>query len=120
MWAPRYWASRFWARRYWPAGDSVLPPGTMERHTDWARNIETGVPAGLATVAVKIHGTNTLSAVYEDDGVTLKTNPFVAAAATGVYAWCAGNGRYDETITPLEGEGEPYTNPDILLYNPGS
>jgi hypothetical protein len=90
----------------------------MERRNAWARNVDTGVPAGLATVSVVNYGTDTLSTLYSDDGVTPKPNPFTAATGTGIYGWYAENGRYSETITPVDGEGDEYTVPDILLYDP--
>lgn len=90
----------------------------MERRNDWARDTVTAVPAGAATISVKDHGTDTLSTLYSDDGVTPKANPFTAAAETGIYSWYAANGRYDETVTPAAGDGDAYTNSDILLYDP--
>lgn len=90
----------------------------MERRSDWARNITTGAPAGLATISVKNHGTNVTTPLFSDDGVTPRANPFTAAGTTGIYAWYAANGRYDETVTPVSGEGAAYTNSDLLLYDP--
>ena len=90
----------------------------MERRNDWARNIDTGAPAGTATISVKDRGTDDLSTLFSDDGVTPLANPFTAADVTGRYSWYAANGRYDETVTPLDGEGDAYTNADILLYDP--
>lgn len=90
----------------------------MERRNAWARNVDTGAPASQATVTVANRGTDTLSTLYSDDGVTPKANPFTAAADTGIYSWYAANGRYDETVTPASGGGDEYTNADILLYDP--
>jgi hypothetical protein len=90
----------------------------MERRGDWARNVRTGVPAGSATVEVRDFGTDALSTLYSDNGVTPKANPFTAAADTGIYGWYAANGRYTETITPESGGGDEYQNPDLLLYDP--
>lgn len=90
----------------------------MERRGDWARNVDTGVPAGSSTVSVKDFGTDTLATLYSDNGVTPKANPFTAAADTGIYGWYAANGRYDETVTPESGDGDAYTNTDLLLYDP--
>jgi len=117
MWAGRYWNPRYWASRYW-ARTSNTPTPSIAGHHDWARNIYTGLPAGLASVAVRDHATDTLSTIFQDDGLTLKMNPFTAEPVTGMYAWYAASGRYDETITPLEGEGPAYSNPDLLLYDP--
>lgn len=90
----------------------------MQRFNDWARDTASGVPAPLATVTVKDHGTDTLSTTYSDDGVTPKANPFAAAADTGIFAFYAANGRYDVTVTPEEGDGDAYSIPDVLLYDP--
>lgn len=90
----------------------------MEKRSDWARNVETGVPAPEATVAVYLHGTNTLATLYSDDGVTPMANPLTAAVDTGVYGYYAANGRYDETVTPASGDGDAYSVTDILLYDP--
>lgn len=90
----------------------------MEKRQDWARNVDTGVPAPQAIIGVKNHGTDTLSTLYSDDGVTPKANPFTAATDTGIYNWYAANGRYDETVTPEDGDGDAYSNSDILLYDP--
>jgi hypothetical protein len=105
------------------AGTVVASGGTpagsrLQQRTSWARNILTDAPAGWALVRVTEHATETLVALYEADGETLKMNPFYADPDTGIYSWSAENGRYDETVTPIEGEGEAYTNPDLLLYNP--
>lgn len=90
----------------------------MQRFNDWARDPDTAAPAPLATVAVKNHGTDTLTTTYSDDGVTPKANPFSAAADTGIFAFYAANGRYDVTVTPAPGEGEAYSIPDVLLNDP--
>jgi len=90
----------------------------MERRNGWARNVETGVPAGGATIMVYAYGTSTLSPLYSDDGVTPKANPFTAAVDSGIYGYYAANGRYDETVTPESGDGDAYTTADILLYDP--
>jgi hypothetical protein len=90
----------------------------MEKYNDWARDIVTAVPAGLATVSVKVHGTDTLATLYGDTGVTPRANPFTAAADTGIFGWYAANGRYDMTVTPAAGDGDAYTVSDILLYDP--
>lgn len=90
----------------------------MERRNNWARNTLTGAPAGLATVSIANFGTDTLSTLFSDDGVTPKANPFTAASGSGIYSWYAENGRYTETVTPVTGEGAAYTTPDILLYDP--
>lgn len=89
----------------------------MQRRNSWSREITTGVPTE-ATITVKDHGTDTLSTLYSDDGVTPLANPFTSAADTGIYGWYAANGRYDETVTPTDTEFTAYTNPDILLYDP--
>ena len=92
----------------------------MEKHNDWARNIATGAPAGGASVRVKIQGTDTDAALYSDNGVTPKANPFTADATTGIFGWYAADGRYSQTVTPAAGGGDAYTTSDILLDDPAS
>ena len=120
MWTGKYWNPRYWTTKYWtrPTFTPTPIPG-VAGHADWARNIVTGWPAGGAEIAVRNHATDTLSTIFEADGLTLKPNPFMAELETGRYGWLAINGRYDETVTPRAGGGETYTNPDILVYNPG-
>lgn len=92
----------------------------MEKWQDFARILGTGAPAPLATVTVKNHGTDTLSTIYSDDGVTPKANP-TTADATGYVSFYAANGRYDLTIDPVEvaGTATPtYSLGDVLLYDP--
>lgn len=91
----------------------------MERYNDWARDPETAAPAPLATITVKNHGTDTLTTTYSDNGVTPKANPFSAADVTGIFSFYAANGRYDLTVTPAPGDGDPYSVPDVILYDPG-
>jgi hypothetical protein len=50
-----------------------------------------------ATVTVYQAGTTTLAALYADNGVTLKANPFTTAI-DGVYDFYAASARYDITI----------------------
>lgn len=92
----------------------------MQRFNDWARDPDTAAPAPLATVAVRLAGTDTLAPLFSDnaESPTPKVNPFTAATDTGIFAFYAANGRYDITVTPAPGEGDAYSLPDTLLFDP--
>ena len=120
MWTAKYWNLGYWTRKYWPGGGGTppVPPSTLDSHSGYARDIRTGVPCS-AVVGVYDQGTTTLSTIYELDGHTLLANPFPTAVGTGMYAWAAADGRYDERITPLDSDIPAYVNPDILLFAGG-
>lgn len=48
-----------------------------------------------ASISVYDAGTTNLAAIYEDDGVTVESNPFASDATTGEWAFYAGDGDYD-------------------------
>lgn len=52
-----------------------------------------------ATVTVKNAGTSTVSTLYSDNGVTVKSNPFLTNALDGSYSFYASNGVYDITFS---------------------
>lgn len=93
----------------------------MEKFQDFARVLSTGAPAPLASVSVKDHGTDTLSTLFSDDGVTPMANP-TTADSSGYYRFYAANGRYDVDVTPAAPEfgatPPAYGLADILLYDP--
>ena len=89
----------------------------MEKFQTFTRILATGEPAALATVTVKDHGTDTLTTLYSDDGVTPKANP-TTADATGYVSFYAANGRYDVTIDPADVGAPTYSLGDVLLYDP--
>ena len=55
-------------------------------------------PLGNATVTVYLTGTQTLAALYSDNGVTSKANPF-ASSATGLVEFYAPDNRYDIVVS---------------------
>lgn len=89
----------------------------MEKWQDFARNTVTGAPAPLAVVTVKDHGTDTLSTLYSDDGITAKANPFTAAAVSGYAFFYTANGRYDITVDPVDPAAPVYSLGDVLLFD---
>ena len=94
----------------------------MERFTTFARNLLSGAPLGplgLATVTVRVAGTDDLATIYSADGASPLANPF-QAGSLGQVGFYAANGRYDVTITPHANDttAEAYTLPDCLLYDP--
>ena len=54
-------------------------------------------PLGNASVTVYITGTTTKAALYSDNGITAKANPFTSSA-TGVVAFYAPDDRYDIVV----------------------
>lgn len=89
----------------------------MEKFQTFARILASAAPAPLASVSVKDHGTDTLSTIFSDDGVTPKANP-TTADANGYVFFYAANGRYDVTIDPVAVGAPTYSLGDILLYDP--
>lgn len=95
----------------------------MQRFWTFTRLLTTAAPAPLATVSVKLHGTDTLASLFSDNAVTPMANPFTATA-DGYAACYAENGRYDITITPDPDnpatgiDDDPYTLEDVLLFDP--
>jgi hypothetical protein len=59
---------------------------------------DVGKPAGGASIAVKLAGTNTNATIYSDDGVTVKSNPFVTNSL-GQFDFYAASGKYDITVS---------------------
>jgi hypothetical protein len=57
-----------------------------------------GKPAGGASIAVKLAGTSTNATIYSDDGVTVKSNPFVTNSL-GQFDFYAASGKYDITVS---------------------
>jgi hypothetical protein len=55
-------------------------------------------PAGGAAIAVKIAGTNNNATIYSDDGITVKSNPFMADSI-GHFDFYVASGKYDITIS---------------------
>src|SRR5438046_5226012 len=72
-------------------------------------------PAGGATIAVKIAGTNNNATIYSDDGVTTRSNPF-AADSLGHFDFYAASGKYDITITGAQ--ITTYTLPNQVVFDP--
>lgn len=72
-------------------------------------------PAGGATIAVKIAGTNNNATIYSDDGITQKSNPF-NANAFGQFDFYAASGKYDITISGTQ--ITTYTLPNQVLFDP--
>ena len=69
----------------------------MENHTDVLRDNK-GLAIKDATVSVYLAGTLTFATLFEDNGTTLKSNPFPTSnsqTAPGAYSFYAVNGVYD-------------------------
>lgn len=75
----------------------ALPAGAMERFNYTCRT-NAGPVAASCTVAVFDSGTLNLSAIFSDNGVTPKPNPFTAAVS-GQYFFYAADGTYDVRMT---------------------
>ncbi len=67
------------------------------------------------TVTVRIAGTAQLAAIFSDNGVTPKSNPFTNDS-DGEFSFYAGNGRYDIQLSGPVSE----TQADILLFDAAS
>lgn len=100
----------------------------MEHFQAFARHLTTGAPLGpngVASVRVKLAGTDTDATLYADNAgtPTPKVNPFSASAA-GLVSFYAANGRYDVTVTPsafdqaMSPAAVAYTLADVLLDDP--
>jgi len=72
-------------------------------------------PAGGATIAVKIAGTNNNATIYSDDGVTVKSNPF-STNNLGQFDFYVASGKYDITISGTQ--ITTYTLPNQVLFDP--
>src|SRR5260370_17883933 len=72
-------------------------------------------PAGGATIAVKLAGTNTNATIYSDDGITVKSNPF-AANNLGQFDFYAASGKYDITISGTQ--ITTVTLPNQVVFDP--
>lgn len=90
----------------------------MERKT-YRVEIDTGSEArfvAFPTVSVYDAGTATLAQIFDDDGITIKPNPFTGPSSGLVYFYAA-DGKYDIRFT----DGTPdlgstgYTLPNVLL-----
>lgn len=66
----------------------------MENHSGVLRN-QRGTAIGGATVTVYLAGTTTLAALFSDNGITAKANPFTTDIFEGRYNFYAANGVYD-------------------------
>lgn len=87
----------------------------MQKYQNYSRILATGKPAPLAVIAVHPRGSGAYAAIFEDDGVTPKANPFMADA-DGYFSFLAANGRYDIGLSS-GGIVTPYAWTDILLLD---
>jgi hypothetical protein len=74
-----------------------------------------GKPAGGATITVKLPGTNTNATIYSDDGVTLKSNPFVANSL-GQFDFYTASGKYDINVSGTQ--ITTYTLANQIVFDP--
>jgi hypothetical protein len=74
-----------------------------------------GKPAGGANITVKLPGTNTNATIYSDDGVTLKSNPFVANSL-GQFDFYTASGKYDITVSGTQ--ITTYTLANQVVFDP--
>lgn len=74
-----------------------------------------GKPAGGASITVKLAGSNTNAAIYSDDGVTVKSNPFVTNNL-GQFDFYAASGKYDITVTGTQ--ITTYTLSNQVVFDP--
>jgi hypothetical protein len=74
-----------------------------------------GKPAGGASIAVKLAGTNTNATIYLDDGITVKSNPFITNNL-GLFDFYAASGKYDITISGTQITS--YTLTNQVIYDP--
>lgn len=70
----------------------------MEHYTNTATD-QYGKVVGGAQVAVYLAGTSTLAAIYSDNSLTVKANPFMTSVTSGVVDFYAENGAYDLVLT---------------------
>jgi hypothetical protein len=78
--------------------------------------LDIGKPAGGATITVMLAGTQTKAAIYSDDGVTVKSNPF-SADSLGHFDFCAPSGKYDINIAASTGI-TGYAIPNEVVFDP--
>src|SRR5579859_2548481 len=74
-----------------------------------------GKPAGGGTITVKVAGSNTNATIYSDDGIMVKSNPFVTNNL-GQFDFYAASGKYDITVTGTQ--ITTYTLPNQVLFDP--
>ncbi len=74
-----------------------------------------GMPAAGATVTVKLAGSNTNATIYSDDGITVKSNPFVSNNL-GQFDFYTASGKYDITVTGTQ--ITTYTLPNQVVFDP--
>lgn len=72
-------------------------------------------PASSATITVRIAGTSNNAAIYSDDGVTVKSNPFTANVL-GQFDFYAASGKYDITVSGTQ--VTTYTLANQVLFDP--
>jgi hypothetical protein len=74
-----------------------------------------GKPAGGATITVKLPGTNTNASIFSDDGITVKSNPFVANSL-GQFDFYTASGKYDITVSGTQ--ITTYTLANQVVFDP--
>ncbi len=74
-----------------------------------------GKPAGGATITIKLAGSNTNATIYSDDGITVKSNPFVSNNL-GQFDFYTASGKYDITVTGTQ--ITTYTLPNQVIFDP--
>ncbi len=74
-----------------------------------------GKPAAGATITVKLAGSNTNATIYSDDGITVKSNPFVSNNL-GQFDFYTASGKYDITVTGTQ--ITTYTLPNQVVFDP--
>lgn len=75
-----------------------------------------GGPAVGVSVRVNVRGTNTLAALFADNGVTPLTNP-MTTDELGTFKFYAANGRYDIILSGAALK-KPAIISDVALYDP--
>lgn len=97
----------------------------LENYHDTLRD-QHGRAIGGATVTVYLAGTATLAEIFDDDGATVKSNPFLTNALTGQYYFSAVNGLYDVTFSypgvtfdPLQTKRIALVDPDLIVGGGG-
>ena len=91
------------------------------RYTGQTLNQALNVPALGAKVDVYLANTLVHAVIFSDAAGEFEIgNPLTSDLTTGVFSFCAANGLYDITITPVAGTGTPYTIAAAqLLYGVG-
>lgn len=77
---------------------------------------QTAVPVSGTGVTVHLAGTQTLAALFSDDGITPTTNP-VTTDSLGRFAFYVADGKYDLTISGGR-ISSPYTQSNVLIVDP--